>query len=144
PLALGRDPGIVDEGMKRPAIETAADLLHPAGAVRRIAEIDLDVILGPGFPRAAFGKAMARAGDDPPSRAREALDGRVSDPPARTGEHQRLAFVLHGRNPPKRSWPEGSARPAYPDPITPARQGPPDPCHRSRPCGCRRDRRAAA
>ena len=79
--ALGRDARIVDERVQHAALDGEA-LLHVgdgAAGVVGIGEIDLEVILRPHLPRAILGKGVARAGDDPPSGGREALDGGVAD-----------------------------------------------------------------
>ena len=99
PLAafeLRRNPGIVDERMKL-AMDAPLDLADRLERVFGIGEVDLDVILGAGLPRAVLREGMARAGDDAPAGRREALDRRMADAAARPGEEQRAARLVGGR-----------------------------------------------
>src|SRR5262249_28591820 len=75
--------------MQFTALEPPPDLGNRAQRVVGIAEVDLDVILGPRVPRALFRKRMPRAGDDAPAGRGKADHGRVPDAAARTGEQQR-------------------------------------------------------
>src|SRR5262249_15236030 len=94
---LRRDGGIVDERVQLAVGKPALDLGNGDGGVVRICEIDLDVVLGPGLPRALLREGVARAGDDPPACAGESLDGRVADAAACTGQQQGSAWrVRHG------------------------------------------------
>ena len=90
-VGLRRDRGVVDERVQLAVFEAALDLGDRVRGVRDVAEVDLDVILGPGFPRTVFRERMARAGDDAPARGREALHRRMPDAAAGAGQQQRAA-----------------------------------------------------
>ena len=53
-FGLGRDRGVVDQRMQLAAVEPRADFLDRARGVGVVGEVDLDVVLGPGVPRAFF------------------------------------------------------------------------------------------
>jgi hypothetical protein len=75
-------------------VEPLLDLSDRRNRVAGIREVDLDVILGPGFPRTILRERMARAGDHAPAGGGEALHGRVPDPAARTSQEQRPARLI--------------------------------------------------
>ena len=66
--------------------------------VLRIRQIDLDVVLGSGLPRAIFRKRMPRAGDDAPARGGKALDRGMADASACSGEKERTSRLVYGRS----------------------------------------------
>src|SRR6266498_4123796 len=90
-IGLGRDGGIVDQRMQLTVLEPALDLGDGDRGAVRIRQIDLDVILGTGFPGAFLREWVARAGDDPPAGAGESLHRRVADAAARAGQQQGAA-----------------------------------------------------
>src|SRR5580700_11451895 len=59
-----------------------------------IGQVDLNVVLGSGFPRTIFRKRMPRAGDDAPAGHREALHGGMADAAACPGQKQRAARLI--------------------------------------------------
>ncbi|MCY1378075.1 hypothetical protein D9M69_656800 [compost metagenome] len=98
-LVLGRDAGVVDQRMQQPAFlfQPLADFGNGGADVTLVGEIDLDVIVGTGWPRAIVGKCLARAGDDAPAFARKALHRRMADAAAGSGQNDRLSpFGLLG------------------------------------------------
>src|SRR5580692_6601128 len=76
------------------AIETPLGLLDRRRGAFGIGQIDLNVVLGSGFPRTIFRKRMPRAGDDAPARRRETLDGGMADAAACPGQEQRTARLI--------------------------------------------------
>jgi len=79
---LGRDTGIVDQGVQRPAVEAHLDVPDRPCNRLAVAEIDLDVIFGAGIPGTPLVlERVARTGDDPPAGLRKKLDGRMPDTP---------------------------------------------------------------
>jgi len=93
PLSLRRDAGIVDQRVQL-AVDPPLDLGDCGLRVGRVGQVHLDMILRAGLPGAVFRKRMARAGDHPPARGREALDRGVSDAAACSGEQQRAARLV--------------------------------------------------
>ena len=53
-VGLGRDRGVVDQRVQLVAVEPALDLLDRFQRVGLVGEIDLDVVLGAGVPRAVL------------------------------------------------------------------------------------------
>src|ERR1700674_1623718 len=80
--------------MQLTVVEALFDFGDRPDGVLRIGEIDLDVVLGAGLPRALLGKRMARAGDHPPAGAGKALDRGVTDAAAGAGQEQRAARLV--------------------------------------------------
>src|SRR5580698_2628821 len=78
------------------AMDAPLDLVDGGERVFGIGEVDLDMILGAGFPWAIFRKRMARTGDDAPAGRGEALHRGVADAAARPGEEQRAARQIGG------------------------------------------------
>ena len=76
------------------AVQPLLDLGNRQVGVGDIGEIDLNVILGAGFPRAVFREGVARAGDHAPTGGGEALHGGVADAAAGSGEKQRAARTV--------------------------------------------------
>ncbi len=96
--ALGRNGRVVDKGVEAAALRAQAHL-HLGDGLQgglRVREIDLDVVLGPRFPRAVLGEAMPGAGDDAPAGGREALHRRVANAARGPGKDQRLPVFLRG------------------------------------------------
>ena len=91
-----RDCGIVDERMQLTFRQPALDFIDRLRRVGRIAEIDLNVVFGPGLPRTVFRKRMARAGNDAPAGGRKTLHRRMADPAACAGQQQRAARAVVG------------------------------------------------
>ncbi len=93
-LGLGRDGGVVDQRVQLVAVQAALDFLDRLQGLGLVGEIDLDVVLGSCVPRAILRERVARAGDYPPAGGREALDGRMPNAAARSGEEQRAARLI--------------------------------------------------
>src|ERR1039458_2001692 len=93
-VALGRDRRIVHQRVQLVALDPPPDLLDGRKGVGFVRQIDLDVILGSGLPRAVLRERMARAGDHAPAGGREALDGGVADAAACSGEQQGAARLV--------------------------------------------------
>ena len=115
PCGLRRDGGVVDECVQHAALQPPSYFRNRARGVVVVGEVDLDVILRAGVPRAVFGKGMPRAGDDAPAGRGEADHGGVPDAAAGPGQKQRAPRRIGGRRH-KRfsrspSWP-GSSRPS--------------------------------
>src|SRR4029077_2588664 len=90
-VGLWRDCSVIDQRVQFMALDPSPDLLDRRDRVGFVGKINLDVILGPGFPRAIFRKWMPRTRNDAPPRSREAFDRRVTDTAACSGEEQRAA-----------------------------------------------------
>src|SRR5436853_46501 len=78
------------------ALQPLADFRDSARGVRVVGEIDLDVILGTGVPRAVFRERMPRTGKHAPAGAREADHGRMADAAAGAGQKQRAPWCVGG------------------------------------------------
>jgi hypothetical protein len=107
-VGFRRDCRIVDQRMQF-AVQPLLDLGNRQVGVGDIGEIDLNVILGSGFPRAVFREGVARAGDHAPSGGGETLDGGVADAAAGSGEKKRAARTVaqwhfNSSIPTQRSW----------------------------------------
>src|SRR5271163_1845054 len=77
-------------------MDAPLDLVDGRKRVFGSGEVDLDMILGTGFPRAVFRKRMARTGDYAPAGRGEPLHRRVADPAARPGEEQSPPRLIGG------------------------------------------------
>src|SRR4051812_38964560 len=87
--------------MQEAAFQPALDLRDGGERVVRVGQVELDMVFRPGLPRTLLGKGVPRARDDAPAGAGEALDGGVTNPPARSGEEQgatRLIALRSGHN----------------------------------------------
>src|ERR1043166_1905570 len=80
--------------MKLAAFEPPLDLRNRRKRVLLVREIDLDVILRPGLPRAFLRKRMTRAGDDAPAGTGETDHRGVPDATAGPGEQQGAARLI--------------------------------------------------
>jgi hypothetical protein len=93
-VGLGRDSGIVVQRMQLVTIEPALDLGDRLGGIAFVSEVDLDVILRSGLPRAILRERMTRAGDHAPPGGRESLDGGVAYASACSGQKQRSSRLI--------------------------------------------------
>ena len=57
-VGLWRDCSVIDQRVQFMALDSSPDLLDRRARVGFVGKINLDVILGPGFPRAIFRKWM--------------------------------------------------------------------------------------
>ncbi|MNN67683.1 hypothetical protein D3C81_1833290 [compost metagenome] len=74
--------------------QPAADFSNRFADVFLIGQIDLYVIFRTRWPRAVFGKILTRAGNDAPTRAREALDRGMANAATCPCQHQGLTFRI--------------------------------------------------
>jgi len=81
-------------------VEPPFDFCNRLVRVVFVGKIDLDVVLGPRFPRAVFRERMTRARNDAPAGGRKPFDRRVADAAACSGQKQRAAWLvrLRGRH----------------------------------------------
>ena len=94
PSALGEIAALLTSACSSPFSSRCLISAIAASRVRRVGEIDLDVILRPHLPRAVLREGVARAGDHAPAGGREALHRRMADAAARAGEQQRAARLV--------------------------------------------------
>ncbi len=93
-LRLGRDAGIVDQGVQLARGQAAAGSPPPPAACRRGRRGR------PGYgppapsPMGSSREGVARAGDDAPARRREALHGSMADAARSAGEQQDSARLV--------------------------------------------------
>src|SRR5262249_20935482 len=93
--AFRRNASVVDEDIEFPIRQAPLHLLDAMRKRIEIAEIELQMILRSGGPRATLGERLARNGDDTPAVVAEPLRGGVAYAAAGAGENQDTLTIAH-------------------------------------------------